>query len=134
MLRSINATKRFVLQASDGEIGRCKNFLFNDEDWVVRYMVADTGKWLPGRTVLISPISLGEPDWTSSRFPVALSRDEVKNAPDIPDDGPVSRQHEAEFLTRMGYMPYWGGAGVWGGFATPGHLRSHGSFASSWLA
>ena len=63
MLRSVKEIYNYVLEAEDGEIGRCKDFLFDGELWTIRYMVADTGKWLPGRKVLISPISLGEPRW-----------------------------------------------------------------------
>ena len=75
MLRSVKEIMNYVLSAEDGEIGRCKDFLFDDEFWTIRYMVADTGKWLSDRKVLISPISLGEPDWLSRRFFVNLTRE-----------------------------------------------------------
>jgi len=54
MLRSIDELRGYTLMAQDGEIGRCKDFLLEDSSWVVRYMVADTNKWLPGRKVLVS--------------------------------------------------------------------------------
>ena len=44
MLRSMDELKGYVLEAADGEIGRCKDFLFEDDSWTVRYMVADTSK------------------------------------------------------------------------------------------
>lgn len=43
------------LLASDGEIGRIKDFYFDDQSWAVRYVIADTGSWLPGRQVLLAP-------------------------------------------------------------------------------
>ncbi|MEJ2023797.1 MAG: PRC-barrel domain containing protein [Deltaproteobacteria bacterium] len=92
MLRSLKSLINYVLKAEDGEIGRCTDFLFDDEKWVTRYIVADTGKWLPGRKVLISPISLGEPDWSSRRFPVKMTRDEVESSPPLDADAPVSRK------------------------------------------
>ena len=55
MLRSMKEIKGYVLGAQDGDIGRCHDFLFDDKNWAVRYIVADTKKWLPGRKVLISP-------------------------------------------------------------------------------
>ena len=58
MLRSIDSLKGYTLAASDGEIGKCADFLFDDRDWTVRYMVSDTGGWLSGRKVLISPLAL----------------------------------------------------------------------------
>lgn len=102
MLRSMEELEGYVLEATDGEIGRCKDFLFDDRLWAVRYMLADTGKWLPGQKVLISPISLGEPDWESRRFPVKLTRDQVETSPGIERDEPVSRQYEAELFAHLG--------------------------------
>jgi hypothetical protein len=46
----------------DGEIGRVKEFYFDDLHWTVRYLVAETGNWLTGRQVLISPYALGAVD------------------------------------------------------------------------
>ena len=124
MLRSMKEVEGYVLEATDGEVGRCKDFFFDDQRWVVRYMVADTGKWLPGRKVLISPVSLGDPDWQSRRFPVTLTRDQIETSPDIRHDEPVSRQYEAELFAHLGYLPYWGGTGVWGASSVPDHLRT----------
>jgi len=124
MLRSIDKLIGYVLQAHDGEIGRCKDFLFDDERWGIRYMVADTGKWLPGRRVLVSPISLGHPEWDEERLPVALTKEQIESAPGIPVDAPVSGQHEAEYFAFMGYLPYWGGVNPWGPYMTPTRLRA----------
>jgi hypothetical protein len=40
---------------TDGRIGTVKDFLFLDDRWQVRWLVTDTGAWLPGRKVLIHP-------------------------------------------------------------------------------
>ena len=58
MLRSIKDLEHYAIGATDGDIGRVKDFYFDDDSWVVRYLVVDTGSWLAGRSVLISPISL----------------------------------------------------------------------------
>ena len=55
----------YALRAMDGLIGKVDDFYFDDEDWRIRYLVVDTGKWLSGRKVLISPISLGHAGWMS---------------------------------------------------------------------
>lgn len=71
MLRVINEIVGYTLLAQDGEIGRCQDFLFDDRSWVVRYMVAKTAKWLPGRKVIVSPVFLEQPDWAGGQLPVA---------------------------------------------------------------
>ena len=48
MLRSIKQLKNYKLDAQDGQIGRCKDFLFDDEHWTIRYMAADTGRLANG--------------------------------------------------------------------------------------
>jgi hypothetical protein len=80
-LRSVKAVVGYDLAASDGKIGRCDDFLFDDRNWTVRYRVAKTAAWLPGRQVVISPGFLGEPDWAGGRLPVRLTRQQIEDAP-----------------------------------------------------
>jgi hypothetical protein len=62
-LRSINAITGYHLHDSDGEIGHAKDFLIEDADWSVRYMVVDTMNWWPGEKVLVSTQSVTDIDW-----------------------------------------------------------------------
>lgn len=119
MLRSTNDLKAYAVGASDGAIGHVRDVYFDDESWVVRYLVVETGAWLSSRKVLISPISILRPNWTDRELPVALTKDQVKNSPDIDTHMPVSRQHEIRYSGYYGYPYYWGGAGLWGGGMYP---------------
>jgi sporulation protein YlmC with PRC-barrel domain len=107
MLQSFKQLKTLVLTANDGDIGRSKDFLFDDRAWVTRYMVVDTSKWLSGKKVLISPTSLGRPDQDKLFLPVHLSKEQLKKAPDLHSDAPVSRQYEIAFHTFYGMPFYW---------------------------
>lgn len=124
MLLSSDELKGYTLDAKDGEIGRVKDFLFNDNDWVIRYLVADTAKWLVGRKVLLSPISLGSSDPGLKLIRVHLTRDEVKESPPLESDTPVSRQYEIKFHRHYGWPYYWHYGGVWGASAFPYELYS----------
>ena len=126
MLRSSNELKGYNLNAVDGTIGRAKDFLFNDVIWVIRYLVADTGKWLPDREVLVSPISLGKGDFESKTIDVKLTQDQIKNCPALEHDKPVSRQFEVRFHKFFGWPAYWSGDFLWGPYPTPIELyRDH---------
>jgi hypothetical protein len=46
MLRLAKDLNSFTLGARDGEIGKVKEFYFDDRSWTVRYLVAETGNWL----------------------------------------------------------------------------------------
>lgn len=106
--------KGYTLGATDGDMGHVTDFLFDDTRWTIRYLVVETGSWLKSRKVLISPFSLAGADWTHKRLPVHISREEVKNSPDIDTDKPVSRQHEAQHADYYG-LPYdRGGGGLTG--------------------
>jgi hypothetical protein len=122
MLRSVSELIDYFLEAEDGEIGRCKDFLFDDQKWTIRYMVADKRKWLPGRKVLISPIALGEPEWSTRRFPVHLTRQQIEGSPSLDEDAPVSRQYEIRWFDYYGWPPYWTGGGLWGAAPYPSAL------------
>ena len=124
MLRNVKDLRGDAIRATDGVIGRVDDFYFDDEDWGVRYLVVDTGGWLSGRKVLISPIALGQAGWMARQLPVALTRAQVKGSPDIDTRRPVSRQHEADYFEYYGYPYYWGGAGLWGMGAYPGGLTT----------
>ncbi len=119
MLRSVNDLEDYNIRATDGTIGHVKDFYFDDVSWVIRYLVVDTGNWLSGRKVLISPIAIGHPDWVEKILPVSITKDQVKNSPDIDTDKPVSRQHEMMYFGYFGYPYYWGGEGLWGGGMSP---------------
>ena len=114
MLRSVKNLENYQIVATDGAIGRVDQFFFDDERWTVRYLVVDTGKWLPGWRMLISPMSIRDVDWIAGTVSLSITRDMVKSSPNIDTHKPVSRQHEANYLRYYGYPYYWGGAGLWG--------------------
>ena len=114
MLRNVKEIINYKLDASDGHIGYCKDFLFDDEFWTIRYMVADTRQWLPGRKVLISPISLGRPSWKKGTLSVRLTKDQIKDSPGIDEAKPVSVQKEMEFLRYFELPYYWLGSQLGG--------------------
>lgn len=124
MLRSMHDLEGYAIRATDGVIGHVRDFYFDDQAWVIRYLVVDTGSWLSSRNVLISPISIGQPDWAGKVLPVAITREQVKNSPDIDTDKPVSRQHEVRYFKYYGYAAYWGGPGIWGGGMLPGMIAT----------
>jgi len=114
MLRSIKQLYGNKLGALDGDIGHVKDFYFNDQDWVVRYVIADTASWLPGRLVLISPHAFGNFQTEDDSISVQLTRQQIENSPTIESHKPVSRQHEEEYYQYYGWPSYWDGNGIWG--------------------
>ncbi|MEW6249131.1 MAG: PRC-barrel domain-containing protein [Planctomycetota bacterium] len=108
MLRSLTTLRRYHIEALDGRLGAVRDIYFDDRDWIVRYFVVDTGGWLTGRQVLISPASVRDVDWDSAVVAVQLTRAQIKQSPDISADEPVSRQMERELIDYYAWPLYWG--------------------------
>ena len=105
MLRSLRQLYGKKLSASDGDIGHVKDFYFNDQQWAICYVVADTGSWLSGRLVLISPNAFGNLHQDGDCLLVNLTRQQIEKSPAIESHKPVSRQYVEE---------YYRGGETWG--------------------
>lgn len=114
MLKSLKQLYGGKLSAADGEIGHVKDFYFDDQSWVVRYVVVDTGSWLSGRQVLIAPHAFVSLDWTGKLLFLNLTRKQIENSPSIESHKPVSRRYEEEYYRYYGWPYYWEGSGLWG--------------------
>ena len=119
MLRTASHLKGASIAATDGEIGSVHDLYFDDLTWTIRYLVVDTGTWLPGRQVLISPRSVRSAP-NQDRVPVALTKEQVKGSPSIDTEKPVERQYEEEYSQYYGYPYYWSGPYRWGATPYPG--------------
>jgi len=133
MLRTMKDLEGYAIRATDGDVGRVQDVYFDDQRWVARYLIVETGSWLSSRRVLISPFAIGHPDWTGKALPVSITKEQVKNSPNIDADKPVSRQHEMQYLGYYGYPYYWGGIGPWGNTLTPGLLLTQGNYGGGSL-
>lgn len=114
MLRSVKQLYGYSLGALDGEIGHVKGFYFDDKDWVIRYLVADTGSWIIGHKVLISPYALGSIYPGGRILQVRLTRERIEESPSIETQLPVAQQHELAYYRYYNWPLYWGGPGPWG--------------------
>jgi hypothetical protein len=119
MLQNIKNLYGEKLLASDGEIGHVQDFYFDDQNWAVRYVIADTGSWLAGKQVLLSPHAFGPPQEGGKLLQVNLTRKQIEESPSIESHQPVSRQYEEEYHRHYGWPCYWEGGGLWGPRALP---------------
>lgn len=131
MLRSMKDLEGYTIAATDGVIGHVKDFYFDDEAWVIRYLVVETGSWLLHRRVLISPVAINQANWSGKNFRAAISQEQVRNSPIIDTDKPVSRQHGMTFSGYFGYSYYWGGHGFWGNGAIPETMPKGAEYVST---
>ena len=121
MLFVISGLKGAAVESSEGPVGTAKDFLFDDETWRIRWMVVDTGTWLPGRKVLVHPSAIAPLDvapppghglqMMSMRklaLSVRLTARQIEASPDISEDEPVSKRMENHLYDYYGWDPSWG--------------------------
>ena len=114
MLQNIKELYGNKLAASDGEIVFVKDFYFDDNSWVIRYLVVDTGTWLSERQILLTPHVFGTLDRDKNILPIKLTRKQIEDSPSINSHRPVSRQYEQDYYRYYGWPAYWEGGGMWG--------------------
>jgi hypothetical protein len=129
MLWNASAIKGYRLSASDGEIGAISDFLFDDTNWLVRWLVVETGNWLSQRKILLPSSAMSHLDAKREECSIKLTMQQIKESPDIATDRPVSRQLESSAYSHYGYSPSWtsgygymGGIGFMGGYGYMGGM------------
>jgi uncharacterized protein YrrD len=113
MLHAIKKLERCEILSTDGPLGAIDNVYFDDERWVVRYLIVKTGGWFSGKKVLISPRTVQLIDWPSHSVMLCLTKAQIKGSPDIDADKPVSRQQEEQLQRYYGYPQYWPSTSNW---------------------
>lgn len=116
MLSKARALTGYKLETRDGEIGSVKDFYFDVENWVIRYLVADTGTWLQSRQILISPhaiVAVSEPD---RRIDLNLTKKQIEDSPPLERDQPISTLFQVDHHRYFGWPTFWGGPGTYGVF------------------
>lgn len=113
MLSKAKTLQGYRLDSLDGEVGKVREFYFDDHYWNIRYLVANTGPWLAGRQVLIAPFALVRIEREDKCIGIDLTREQIEKSPSLDSDKPVSRQFERDYYEYYGWPTYWGGLYDW---------------------
>lgn len=107
MKRSLKNLKDFSVETKDGIKGEIRDFLFDEDTWIVRYIEADFGTVFRSKKILIPGIYFGQPAWINKVFPVDLTREQIESSP-VPDsDKPVSKKYEESLSRHYDYTLPW---------------------------
>jgi sporulation protein YlmC with PRC-barrel domain len=117
MLNKAKTLRGYTLNSLDGEIGIVNEFYFDDHFWTIRYLVADTGNYLLGRQVLISPYALVAVDQEEEYIKINLTKKLIEDSPSLDTDQPVSLQFEEDYFQYYRWPQYWVGPNNWGEYA-----------------
>lgn len=104
-LHNTSDVNGYDIEASDGEIGDVKDFIIDEDTWAIRYLIVDTGGWLPGKKVLIAPQWIERVSWEESKVFVNLSRDAIEKSPEFTEE--LTRDYEAGLYKHYNRQGYW---------------------------
>ena len=124
MLNKAKTLKNYKLSCIDGEIGKVKEFYFDDHFWAIRYLIVNTGNWLTGRQVIISPYALDGVDIEYESIAINLTKNQIENSPSLYNDEPISRQYEEYYYKYYEWPVYWGGPNMWGTYGLSPRIES----------
>ncbi len=105
-LRSVREVTGDYLEAVDGEIGHVEDFIIDEADWTIRYLVVDTRNWLPGERVLVAPSWIERVSWEEAKVFVKLTQEAVRRCPRY-EGSALTREYEAQLYSYYGKPPYW---------------------------
>lgn len=107
VLRSVAQITEFVMMGEAAKIGYVRGLLIETTTWSIRYLIVDTGHWLPGKLVLLSPLSVERIDWDDEIVFTGVTREGVENCPPYDIDSEISREYEAFLHDYYGWEKYW---------------------------
>ena len=107
MLYRFDQLEGTALHARDGKLGKVEDLYFDDRDWMVRYLVVDTGGWFTSRKVLLSPASVERFDHEAGEIQMDLTKEQIEASPPIGSEETVSRRMEAAIAAHYDWPAYW---------------------------
>lgn len=106
-LRSTYGVSGRHIQTPDGELGHVADFIIDDENWAIRYLIVDTHNWWPGKKVLVSPQWIERVSWGERKVFVNLSRETIKRSPEYTEESPLTRNYEISLHGHYNRKGYW---------------------------
>ncbi len=74
---------------------------------MIRYLVVDVGRWLSGRSVLVSPDWVRDIGWDEREVWVDVTKAQVQDSPPYDQSDPVNRRYETQVYDYYGRTKYW---------------------------
>ena len=94
------------VQATDGRVGVVDDLIVDDDCWLVRYVVLDTGRWFPGRKVILSTSWLKHASEDDPTLLMDLTSEAVKDGPTYDPGVPINRELESGIFAHYDRRPY----------------------------
>jgi len=106
-LRSAREVSGYGIRATDGDLGHVEDFLIDEREWAIRYLIVDPRSWWPGPHVIIATDWITGVSWDDSVVSVGVTRNQVRNAPTYEPSGSLQRDEEERLYAHYRRPGYW---------------------------
>lgn len=86
------------VQAVDGSAGTVYDLLLDDRTWTISYVILDTGRWFPGRKVILPIDHLRRDAGDGAKLLTNLEVETIKEGPELNSETPVNSEVESKLL------------------------------------
>jgi sporulation protein YlmC with PRC-barrel domain len=106
-LRSVKEVVGYEIEALDGNLGHVEDFIIDEENWTIRYIVVGTKNWWPGKEVLVSPAWITDVNWSERSVKVDLTTDAIKDGPEYNSEQAITKEFEESVYSHYDKKKYW---------------------------
>ena len=103
MLKRLTDLQDYTLRTQDGAAAPIQDFIIDDFNWAVRYVVAQVGE----RLVALSTTVFTDFDDQQQAGVTRLNEAAILDGPSIDPARPLSREDELMLSEHYGWTPYW---------------------------
>jgi hypothetical protein len=107
MLRPVKDLLSYKILATDGEIGSVSDLMVDDQEMKLRYLVIDTGNWLPGRKVVLSTAWISRVVPARELLVMNIEKKRIQEAPEYKAAAGFDRDYEKRLHDYYRFPYYW---------------------------
>ncbi|MDQ0207815.1 PRC-barrel domain-containing protein [Alkalicoccobacillus murimartini] len=106
-LQSINDLRGYTIHAKNGEVGKVLDFMLNEHDWSINYIIVDVGGVFTREPVPLAAEWITDISWQDKTITVNVEKELIERAPNYELHEPFTREHEAELYSHYNRKTYW---------------------------
>jgi hypothetical protein len=105
-LLSGSEMKEYSLQCPQGTIGGVEDFLWNLDNFAIRFLMIDVGGFLSPKKTLLSPLWVTSVNRGEQELGVELPKDAIENAPAYEAGEPLTPAYERNLMSHYNDLQY----------------------------
>lgn len=106
-LRSTREVTGYSVNTLNGEFGYVDDIIVDFNQWVIRYLILNTGDFLPGKKVLVAAHWVSDISWDNRSISFEMNIDILRNGPTYDPSVPLARDFERRVYEYYEKNPYW---------------------------